>query len=134
MRSTAGIRVLIIAAIGLVACGGDDVSTTSSVDRDGTAIAGQGSDDGGGFAGTADDSDLLVARSYLQGEWCDSDGGMWTIEGDMARYEDGSGGVAEIPVDIAFIDGLDESLVSQTDDEFVVGSEFGEMTFTRGGC
>lgn len=124
-------------AIALVvgACGSDDDEPTAdgSVTSD-QDPSGDSSDDGADIAGSADDADLLVPRDYLQGAWCDSDGQSWTIEGDAARFVDASGGTAEFPVDIVFIDGPDESLVSQSDDEFVIMSLGEEITFSRGAC
>ena len=89
---------------------------------------------GPNVAGSVGDDLLLVPRAYLQGQWCDSDGQSWTIDGDTARIEDTSGGVAVLPIDLAFIDNLDVDLISQTDNEFVIGSMGNQTTFTRGSC
>ncbi len=121
-----------VLAVVLVACGGDDGGASPSADvvRSDPTTSGAGLEIGG----SASDADLLVPRSYLQGEWCDSDGQTWTIDGDTARLEDASGGTGEFPLDIVFIDGPEETLVSQTDDEFVVESAGDEISFSRGSC
>ena len=80
------------------------------------------------------DDDLLVPRASLQGVWCASDGDTWTIEGDTASVDDGAGGTASLPLDLVFIDGSDQSLLSQTDDSFVTQLAGEEITFTRGSC
>jgi hypothetical protein len=123
---------VVVVAVAVVGCGGDDdASPTSTV----AGEAGSGGNGGLDIAGSVDDTNLLVPRGYLQGEWCDSDGQTWKIEGDIARVEDTSGGVGEVPVDLAFIDNLDIDLVSQSDSEFVIGGGGGEnTTFTRGSC
>lgn len=112
--------------LALGACGGDDDEPAAS-GADATTPS---------IAGALDDSDLLLPRDYLQGEWCDSEGKIWSIEGDFARSEDPrTGGVAEgLPIDIVFIDAVDRTLVSQSDDEFVIGDGTSELTFTRGPC
>ena len=137
LRSFTRLWVALAVAGGLVlgACGGDDDDPAAAepVSDDGGS-ADESSGDGPEIAGSVGDDDLLVPRDYLQGVWCDSDGQTWTIDGDTARFGDGAGGVGELPVDILFLDGLDESLVSQTDDEFVVAFSGDEVTFTRGGC
>jgi hypothetical protein len=136
MRITSGVLALGVVAMVLVACGGDDgdASPTSAVVRSDTSGSGDGSGEGFEIAGSAGDDDLLVPRDYLQGEWCDSDGQTWTIDGDTVRLEDASGGAGDFPVDIAFIDGPEETLISQTDDEFVVEYAGDEITFSRGSC
>lgn len=129
-----GALVLIVAA-----CAGDDddagsAPTDAASDADATGT-GTAAPEGPEIEGAVGDDDLLVPRQYLQGEWCDSDGNSWSIEGDTARFvESGGGGTAELPVDLAFIDSPDVSLVSQTDDQFVVGSGGDEVTFARGSC
>ncbi len=75
-----------------------------------------------------------MPRDYLQGEWCDSDGQTWVIEGGIVSFDDTTGSVGELPVDLVFIDNLDVDLISQSDDEFVIGGAGDETTFTRGGC
>ena len=133
-KSTALAVVLLVVSTGCSS--GDDGSTspTSAVGQSDNSGSASGIGDGVEIAGSAGDADLLVPRDYLQGEWCDSDNQTWTIDGDTARLEDASGGVAELPVDLAFIDGPEERLVSQTDDEFVVESAGDEITFRRGAC
>jgi hypothetical protein len=132
--------VAVVLAFAVGACGGDDdgaepAPSETASNADSTGSGDTPVDDGGGIEGSPADDDLLVPREYLQGEWCDSDGQSWFIEGDTARLEDsGSGGTAELPLDLVFIDGLDVELVSQTDDEFVFGSAEDEVTFTRGRC
>lgn len=120
-----------VAAMVLVACGGDD-GAASPTTADGAPVLGSG--DGPAIAGSVGDENLLVPRDYLQGEWCDTDGQTWTIDGDTARLEDGSGGAGELPVDLAFIKRPGDTLVSQTDDSFVVESDGAETTFQRGRC
>ncbi|MEZ4501719.1 MAG: hypothetical protein R3C39_03770 [Dehalococcoidia bacterium] len=124
-----------LALVGLLflgACGGDDAeSDASEEDSTSTAASATPADS---ISGSASDSDLVVPRDYLQGEWCDSEGQSWTIEGDTARFEDGSGGVGEFPVDIVFIKGIGVDLIAQTDSEFTFGGGGDEVTFTRGGC
>ena len=130
-------RWFAVAVIGLAvaSCGGDDADTSPTSAVANEADAGDsGGSAGLDIAGSVDDSLLLVPRDYLQGEWCASDGETWTIEGDTARFEDTAGGVAELPVDLAFIDNLDVELVSQSDDEFVIAGFGSETTFTRGAC
>ncbi len=121
-----------VVAVAVVACGGDDGDTSPA-----STVAGEAGSGANGeldVAGSVDDTNLLVPRDYLQGEWCDSDGQTWSIEGDIARVEDTSGGVGEVPVDLAFIDSLDIELLSRSDNEFVLGGSGEETTFTRGGC
>lgn len=127
MRSLTRSWIAFVLAGGLLlaACGGDDADASPP------GNTGDGSPQ---IEGSVSDDDLLVPRAYLQGEWCDSDGDMWTIEGDTAKLEDGSGGMAELPVDLVFIDDLDADLVSQTDNEFVISSGGDEISFTRGSC
>lgn len=79
------------------------------------------------------DADLVVPRDYLQGEWCDSDGESWVIEGDTALRTDASGGSLEISIGRVFVDRVGE-LRSQTDDAFTFGAGDEERTFTRGSC
>lgn len=127
MRVRSFVIALGFATIALVACGGDGDSSPTS------AVADQAGE-GPAIAGSVGDDLLLVPRDYLQGVWCDSDGQTWTIEGDTARFDDGSGGVGEFPVDLAFIARQEDSLVSQTDDEFVIRTAFDEVTYQRGNC
>lgn len=127
-----------VLCLGLVvgACGGDDDDDAGGAARAETAADDGAGDDGGlpDIAGSLSDDQLLVPRAYLQGVWCDSAGQTLTVEGDMARLEDGSGGVAEFPVDLVFNAGPGVSVASQTDDAFVVVSDGEETTFTRGAC
>lgn len=145
-----GLAVAIAFGFALGACGDDGGASSTPVDPPGdvtddtgggtTDDTGGGTtgdttpDDGTGTEGSASDEDLVVPRAYLQGEWCDSEGDNWSIEGDTATLDDGSGGTAEFPIGILFIDGVDVDLISQTDDQFVFGSEFEQVTFTRGSC
>ena len=137
-RQTGSLRRIWIVAVvagGLVlgACGDD-----SEPDESGSAGDDISSDDAGGdagdIAGSVDDSDLIVPRDYLQGVWCDSDGEMWTIEGDIAELDDGAGGTGSFPLDVLFLDGPEEVLVSQSDDEFTIDFGDQQITFTRGSC
>ena len=119
-------------ALVLVACGGGADTEANPAPSPATAAT----DDASGgldIAGSVGDSDLLVPRDYLQGEWCSSDGQSVTVNGDTVQLEEG-GGVMEAPVDLMFLDGPGGGLVSQTDDEFVVESGGVETTFTRGSC
>lgn len=129
------VALAIVGGLVLGACGGgDDEPAASETVSDDQSPSDEPADDGPEIAGSVGDADLLVSRDYLQGEWCDSDGQTWTIDGDTARLEDASGGVGELPVDLVFIDGPEETLVSQTDDEFVVIIAGDEVTFSRGSC
>lgn len=123
MPRTAALRGLVIAVVLVLALGacGDDGNTMPTGDV-------------GGIEGSVSDDDLLVSRDYLQGEWCEGDDKHWTIEGDIAHFDDGSGATAEVPIDILFIDGVGVDLISQTDDMFVFGSATEQATFTRGSC
>lgn len=136
MRNRSGVFIVGFVAMALVACGGDGGGTEpgSAVAQNEPNSGGTVSDGGLDIAGSVDDSDLVVPRDYLQGEWCSSDGQTLTITGDMVRMEDQSGGVGEFPVDLAFVDGPGTVLVSQTDVEFVVEFEGAETTFSRGRC
>ena len=129
------LAVFVVAALLLGACGGDDddPSDTPAPASDDSGSDGS-DDDGSQIEGTVADDLLIVPRDYLQGEWCDSDGSSWTIEGDVALLQDGSDGVGEFPVDILFINSPDVELISQTADEFTFASRVEEVTFTRGGC
>ena len=137
-----GLAIAVAFGFALGACGDDDGAAPASGDSPGDVTDDTGGDTTGdttpdddtGIEGSASDGDLLVPRDYLQGEWCDSEGDNWSIEGDTATLDDGSGGTAEFPIDILFIDGADVDLISQTDDQFVFGSEFEQVTFTRGNC
>ncbi len=124
-----------VAAFALGACSDDDSPTPADADAaQDQASDDPGSDDGiGDLAGSVSDDLLLVPRAYLQGEWCDSDGNTWSIDGDIVRGGEG-GGSAELPIDLVFINTPDRTLVAQTDDEFVVADRGDETTFTRGGC
>lgn len=137
--------VAVAAVVGLVAaaggCDDDDATPTSAT---GSAETSSGDSESGSVAtdvvvadGAVGDEGLLVGRDYLQGEWCDSEGQHWTIDGDTARAEDpAGGGAAEFPVEIRFADGPDIDLVSQSDDQFVLGAPGSDatITFRRGAC
>ncbi len=140
-RSGPSSWVVFAIALGLMvgACGGDDdpgpAVSEAATEGDSTVSDDPAPDDGGEIAGSVTDDDLLMPRQYLQGEWCDSIGNSWIIEGDIARFEESaSGGVGEFPVDVLFIDNPDSSLVSQTDDEFVIETRGEEVTYVRGSC
>ncbi len=125
--------VVMVFGLALGACGDDSDPSPTAGDSTGSGDA--TSDEGDGTEGSAAEDDLLVPRQYLQGEWCDSDGQSWSIEGSTARFGvPGSEATGELPVDLAFINSLDVELVSQTDDEFVFTSGGEEVTFTRGSC
>jgi hypothetical protein len=125
LKHTRFLLVVVAAAVLVLgACGDDDEPASNEsvpdvVDDQGPAI---------------DEVDLVVPREYLQGEWCDSDGQGWSIEGSTARFDDGAGGAGEIPIDLLFIDDVENELVSQTDDEFVAILAGDEITFVRGSC
>lgn len=120
-------RILLIFSVVVTlmigACGGDDAPAASD-----------NGNDVGDRGGPPGEAELVVPRDYLQGGWCDSDGQSWTIEGDTARFEDSSGGAGQLPVDLVFIDDVDNELISQTDDEFVAVLAGDEITFSRGTC
>jgi len=124
------VALVLVGALVLGACGGDEPAADATV---GTTSA-EGTTDGPGVERSVDDGDLLVARDYLQGEWCDNDGQTWSIDGDTAKVENATGAAAELPVDLVFFDDVESELVSQTDTEFTIVSAGDEITFTRGGC
>lgn len=139
-RWLAVVAVLVLAA---GACGDDSsdvVPTDAAGDSDpseGDSGDGDSSSDDSGedddLAGALGDSELFVSREYLQGEWCDDEGNSYSIDGDIAVIEDGSGGVAEFPIDLLFIrlPGID---VDQSDNEFSLSDGESSQTFTRGSC
>ena len=86
MKLTSWLIAVAISGMAVVACEGDDGDTSPTSALSGDADArGSGGSGGLEIAGSVDDANLLVAREYLQGVWCDSDGQTWTIEGDTAR-------------------------------------------------
>ena len=130
-----GVVLAICLALLAGACGGDDTDATddpSSASGTQSDTDDAGTDDG--IAGSVDDGDLLVARDYLQGVWCDSDGTTITIDGDTATLTDSTGAGIEMAVDLLFIDSPDNDLVSQGDDEFVISVAGDQVTFVRGAC
>ena len=135
-----GLAVLLAGGLTLLGCGDDDSSDASetangAVVDDSTSDAPDASDvsgddaavDAGGGGG------LIVPLDYLQGEWCDHEGTTWSIDGETAQLDDGSGGVGEMPINVLFVD-VPGALISQDADSFVFMSGPDEVTFTRGAC
>lgn len=139
-RSAVRLRAALcaVAALGVVSCSSDDDDLGVDPDEapaapSDDASSGEG-DDGIAIEGSVGDDLLLVPRAYLQGEWCANDGGNWTIDGDTATLTEESGAIAEFPVDILFIAAPGTELLSQSDDQFSIGTEIEQVTFTRGSC
>ena len=138
-RSAVRLRaaLCVVIALGVVSCSSDDDDLSvdpDASDSESEVASGAGTDDELVVEGSVGDDLLLVPRAYLQGEWCADDGGNWTVDGDTATLTEESGAIAEFPVDILFIAAPGTELVSQTDDQFTIGSEIEQITFTRGSC
>lgn len=144
LPSTAFMRELAVVLAGglvLLGCGDDDSTSDVTGSADVEVVESEGSTEGDATGSESsdassndvDDVGLLVPLDYLQGEWCDHDGTTWTIEGEIAQLDDGSGGTGEMPVNVLFIN-VPGALVSQGDDQFVFMSAGEEVTFTRGAC
>ncbi len=138
-RSAVRLRaaLCVVIALGVVSCSSDDDDLSvdpDASDSESEDASGAGTDDELVVQGSVRDDLLLVPRAYLQGEWCADDGGNWTVDGDTATLTEESGAIAEFPVDILFIAAPGTELVSQTDDQFTIGSEIEQITFTRGSC
>ena len=138
-RSAVRLRaaLCVVIALGVVSCSSDDDDLSvdpGASDSESEDASGAGTDDELVVEGSVGDDLLLVPRAYLQGEWCADDGGNWTVDGDTATLTEESGAIAEFPVDILFIAAPGTELVSQTDDQFTIGSEIEQITFTRGRC
>ncbi|MEZ5166672.1 MAG: hypothetical protein R2695_09320 [Acidimicrobiales bacterium] len=114
-RRWLGVTIVAFALV-VAGCGGDDGDSSSggSVESNTTAGETDGSsdqpdtttgDEGENAFSVGDDSDLIVPLDYLQGEWCNSDGEAWVVEGETARFgashDELSG---EVPVSVAFVD------------------------------
>jgi hypothetical protein len=134
-RILIGLATLAAALLLATGCSSDDDDAADDAPADiDTPTGADASDLGDDLGELAADADLVVPRDYLQGEWCDSDGQSWVIEGDNARWKDATGGSAEVPIGIVFGDGVGIELRSQTDDAFTFGAGGDEVTFTRGSC
>jgi len=128
--------LIVVAAAVLVlgACGENDELVSSESGRDVVDDRASSDEQLGDQGPVVGEVDLVVPLDYLQGEWCDSDGQDWSIDGRIAQFEDGAGGAGEVPIDLVFIDDVENELVSQTDDGFVAILAGDEITFVRGSC
>lgn len=106
-------------------CGGDDdaadnVTTPGSATTVGaTSVAGN---DGSPFGG------LILEESYLRGTWC-SEGANYVVDDNGVKI----GPLDPMPIEAVF-GNPNLSLVSSSDDEFVVLQSVREVTFIRGSC
>ena len=128
------VRMLIVVALalGLAACS-DDGDSDSAAPSDQSDSSSAGPVDGDSMS--EDTNGLVVPLDYLQGEWCNSDGEAWVIDGQTARFGETHDELfGELPVAAALAAGSERSLVSQTNDEFVLDLQTREVTFTRGRC
>ena len=124
----------LVATMCLVACSSDDDGSSDEAPAQPEVSDDGAGDDGDDAVPAGDTSGLVVPLEYLQGEWCNSDGEAWVIEGETARFgENHDELVGELPVAGAFAGGPG-ILISQSDDEFVIDVRTREVTFTRGRC
>lgn len=140
-------RVVIVLVLVGAACGGGSESgitdapasvpggSTVGSSPAGTPGGGPGASDGsGGGSPVASYFGGQLGQGYLQGTWCDSDGGSWVFAGNSVQVGFDLASLGEpFPIEKSFSE-PGATLLSVASDEFVMEQLGQEFAFTRGPC